>query len=1197
MHRKIFYLLIVLAIGFRPGYAVTQMQASIPLEQLLKAMQQKYDIQFLYETVNLQGKISRLNIEQLPENTDEAVKLILQGEGLTYEKIGPNIYVIMPQGHEKKPATVQPVGEMGELQETLELTASVSEQANLLTLTTSNAPAAIVNRIVAGKVVDKETQEPIPGVNILLKGTSLGTVTGADGTFSIDIPDTGGSLVFSFIGYKTREEPIDERTEILVAMESDVISLGEVVVTAVGIESNKRQIAYAVRNVDTNQVMDAHETNLVSALSAKTAGVQVTSSSGVPGASASIRIRGNKSFRGSNSPMFVIDGVPVDNNSSGNDASGVDVSNRVVDINAADIESMTILSGPSATALYGLRAANGAVIITTKRGKKGNATIKFTSSYAIDRINKLPARQTKYAQGAPSGGVFSYVGPDAFDVTTDINSWGPLISELEFSDAENYPYDKNGILVPKGTGNGKPAKVYDPYKTFFIDGHTFDNNLTVSGGSDVIRYFVSAGRIYQTGVVPNANFQRTSFRANIDADINSRLSVGVSSMFTNSGGNRMLRGSQVSGVMTGVLRNPPTFDIGNGKTGMAAANDPRTYLLPNGEQRTFATDEADDGSVNAKYDNPFFTVNRNPYQDNVNRFLGNINFTYKVFPWLKAQYKLGLDHYTDRRNSGIDVNSASESLGSVAQSVRSNTDINSDFLLLANKEVGENFEINATLGHNFFSTEFVTQSSSGTGLAIPGFFNIRNASDVQSSEGISRRMVVGLYGDFKIIYQDYLILNLTGRNDWSSTLPVGNNSFFYPAVSVGFVPTEKWQLPSSHFLSYAKLRASYGKTGNDAPLYSTNSYYSFATADGDDIIGGTSFPAFGVTAYEKGGLLANDKLRPELSTTVELGGDLKFVQGRLGVELTWYKTVTVDQIVNVTVSAASGYTQYIQNAGTMQNTGIEAVLSGTPVKSNNFSWDISINFTRNRNLVTDVPGEVEDLSIASFSSVSSRIIEGQPYGVLSGTRYKRNEAGQMIIGNDGWPIIDTQQGVIGDPNPDWIAGISNTFTYKGFGLSILWDIRKGGDLWNGTRGFMSYLGVSKESGDQRDIRNFVFDGVTLDGQVNTTPVDFANPLNGLSGIRWRRSGSQGVAEDMIEDGSWVRLRSVSLSYDLPKSKLPAFLNQASLTVYARNLLLFTKYSGIDPETNLRGASNDMGWDYFNHPNTKSFGATLQLTVK
>lgn len=1167
-YRRIFFLLISFILG---SGAYAQREKTVPLEVMLKEIQTQYQVSFLYDPTGMAGKSIQWNEDEFPSRVEEALRIVLPQHHFSYSKISDDTYVIVGATDESPVATKYPNG----LQAS-DLTASASE--NL-----------IAKIIVRGKVTSQHDQSGIPGVNITVKGTTLGTISGADGSFSIEVPSEDAILVFSFIGYQSVEEPVAGRAVVNVALAEDATELGEVVVTALGLEADKRQLAYTVRNVDTDAVVMSGQTNLVSALSAKVPGVQITSTSGAPGASASIRLRGSKSFKGGNSPLFIIDGVPVDNNESGNGSAGVDVSNRVIDFNSLDIESMSVLSGPQATSLYGTRASNGAVVINTKRGKKGAPVITVTSSYTLDNVNKMPARQKLYAQGRPSSGEYTYRGPESGET----NSWGPLISTLEFSGADDYHYDKGGNLVATGAGNGTPARAYDPYETVFVTGKTLNNNVSIAGGGENTRYYFSVGKLKQDGFIPNQNFQRTTFKTNIEADLSQRFTIGASVQFSNSGGDRVLRGSNLSGVMTGILRNPNTFDIGNGKKGQAAADDPDTYLLENGEQRAMAYSSSNN---NAIYDNPFFSVNRNPWRDDVNRFFGNMHLSYKITPWAKAMYKLGVDHYTDRRNSAHDINSASETTGEVSQSVRTNTDLNSDLMVLINKDLNSDLELSGTIGHNYYATDFNYQTATGTGLSVAGFYNIDNGSTQTASESYSAKKAYGVYADAKLMYKHYLILNLSGRNDWSSTLPENNNSFFYSAASVGVELTQLLKL-QSQTLSYAKLRASVGQAGNDPSPYSTDTYYVAADVDGDDLLAGNEFPAFGTTAFEKSSVQGNNHLRAEVTTTYEVGGEFELFNGRIGLDVTYYKSVSKDQIVSVMISAASGSNNYRTNAGEITNHGIEVALKATPIQLNKFTWDANIVFSANRNEVTAVPDDVEDLTLASFTAVSSKIIKGQPYGVLSGTRYARTDDGKLVIGDDGWPEIDSEQGIIGNPNPDWLAGVTNKVTYKNLSLSFLWDIRKGGDLWNGTRGFLNYLGVSKETGQQREITNFVYDGVYENGETNTTPVSFADPANGLTGIRWRKSGSMGVAEDVIEDGSWVRLRNVTLSYTLPKQRVLGLRTDATLALYANNLLLFTHYTGIDPETNLRGTSNDMGWDYFNMPHTKSYGVSLQLTLK
>ncbi|MEZ4847708.1 MAG: TonB-dependent receptor [Bacteroidia bacterium] len=376
---------------------------------------------------------------------------------------------------------------------------------------------------------------------------------------------------------------------------------------------------------------------------------------------------------------------------------------------------------------------------------------------------------------------------------------------------------------------------------------------------------------------------------------------------------------------------------------------------------------------------------------------------------------------------------------------------------------------------------------------------------------------------------------------------------------------------------------------------SASNYYSQAVADGDNLLPSNDFPAFGVNSFERSNTLGNANLKAETTTTIELGTDLKFFMGRFNVDFTYYKATTTNLIVEAEVSSASGFTVAPVNAGEIVNEGIELMVGLNPIKKENFRWDVDVNFTKFENTVTELPEGIDQLSLVTWSAVSSLILEGEPYGVLVGTAYRRNDQGEMVIGSDGWPLINTEQIKVGDPNPDWIAGIRNSFTLKGLYLSALLDIRRGGDIWNGTKGVMNNLGTGYDSGRDREVTGYVFEGVNESGEPNTIPVDFANPANGSTGIYWKRNGFLGLAEENIEDGSWVRLREVTLSWTLPKSWFDnAFVEGASVGFSGRNLWLWTNYTGVDPETNLRGDSNDTGWDYFNLPNTKTYSFNINL---
>ncbi len=1043
---------------------------------------------------------------------------------------------------------------------------------------------------VSGTITDPDG-EPLIGASVVAKGTTTGTITDIDGNFTLSVPENTTTLVVSYTGFETQEIDITNSSVLNLVMSEGSV-LDEVVVVAGGIEKNKARLGYAIQNVNPDEVLASKEVNFVNALNSKVAGVTVTSSSGSPGASSNIRIRGNTSVNGTNSPLFIIDGVPIDNSSSGNGVAGVDQSNRAVDINPNDIESITVLKGPSATALYGVRAANGAIVITTKQGASGKPKVTLSTTYTVDQANKLPARQSTYAQGRVLGGSAVYLGPE----TANGFSWGPLISDLEYSDTPS-EFDRNGAIVPAGEGNGQAVNAYDPY-TFFVNGNTLDLNASVSGGNDAMRYFLSAGRLNSTGIVPNSTFARNSFRLNVQNKITDKLSTGMGVNYINSGGNRIQRGSNLNGVMLGLLRTTPTFDNGNGKVGQAAADDVSAYVQSNGDQRSYR---------NGIYDNPYWTVNRNPFQDDVNRIIGNVFANYEITNDLAFNVKLGIDQYSDSRNSAFDIqtNPFRQVAGSVTQQKINNRDFNLDATLIYNKNIGDNLTLNLLGGFNTFDTKFNSISSTGTTLAIAGFYDISNATDIVSGRGDARKRLYGAYGTADIGFNNWAFLNLTARNDWSSILPADNNTFQSYSASLGVVLTELLNM-NSNVLDYAKLRASYGVVGNDggrAFISATQNVFTQASSGGDGFISTVQYPAFGSNAFERSTLLGNAQLRPESTRTYEIGGEFKFIKGRLGADITYYNSRSSDVIIATQISAATGFSNLVQNSGVISNYGWEVVLNTTPVKTNNFSWDLDLNFTKYENDVIELAPGVESIGLAGFVSTSADVVAGQPFSAVFGTGWQRNEDGDVIIGEDGWPLADPVKKALGDPNPDWIAGLRNTFTFGDFSLTGLLDVRQGGDMWCGTCGIIDYFGTSEQSAVERnDV--IVFDGVqntgTADEPVyveNNTAVAIAqaDPNASFSSFYRVRYGFGGISEMNIYDTSWIRLRELSLNYNVPSSVLGNLFSGATVTLTGRNLWLRTEYPGIDPETNLTGDSNGYGLDYFNMPNTRSYAATVRLT--
>jgi outer membrane receptor protein involved in Fe transport len=668
--------------------------------------------------------------------------------------------------------------------------------------------------------------------------------------------------------------------------------------------------------------------------------------------------------------------------------------------------------------------------------------------------------------------------------------------------------------------------------------------------------------------------------------------------FVNSGGKRLQRGSNLSGIMLGVLRNTPTFDISRGyDDGWDAARDESTYRLSNGNQRSFRA---------GIYDNPFWSINNNPFTDNVNRLFGHINTVWDPFDWLKISYKLGIDTYYDMRKQVYNkVPGMGE--GSIEQQDFHHHLINSDLLFFIKQDIGKKFVLNTTIGHNIYTRKGDYRGTFGSKLAASGFNNISNASNYFSYNIIEEKMVVGLFADIKISLEDYLYLNLSARNDWSSTLPVKDNSFFYPAISLGWIFTENLSVSKNGLFSYGKLRLSWGKVGNDAPLYSTTTSYAQGFIRGDASIRGIPFPAFRVNSFSLDNQLGNPDLSPELTETYEIGGEFNFFNNRIGLDITYYTSLTDGQIMDVDIAPSTGFNVVTKNAGLIENKGLELIIHASPISIHTIKWDMNINFTQYTTFIKEIDETIGKggIILSGFAGASSNAIAGEPYGVIYGDRYKRIEkgeyAGKLLIGNDGWPLADVESGVVGNPNPDWLMGWRNTFSFKGITLSGLIDIRKGGDMWNGTGGVMNYWGTGAETEKGRLIKGFVFDGLVNIGSVenpeyikNSVPVDFFNPDDGLENNKWTRYGFIWTENDM-EDASWIRLRELSLSYTFSKNLMQKIgMESLTFSLVGRNLWLKTNYTGIDPEANFTGVTNGFGLEYFGMPNTKNYGIKIKI---
>lgn len=1046
-------------------------------------------------------------------------------------------------------------------------------------------------RTVSGKVTSSQDGMGIPGVTVVVKGTTIGAITDLDGKYQINVRPEHRTLVFSYISMRTVEASLGNQTTINVVMEPDVFQIDEVVVTAIGVSRESKALGYAVQSVGSEAIVRSAATNPINALSGKVAGVQITNSSGAAGAASFMTIRGTASITGNNQPLFVIDGVPIDNSqlTSGNpdDGSsnllyGVALSNRVVDLNPEDIESVNILKGGAATALYGLRAANGAVVITTKKGSAigGKRTsVAFNSSVTFEQISQLPEMQLKYAQGV---GTYS-------PTTTAV--WGPALSDLRFDGTTTNPDYPLGSIVPAAgaPAGAQPIPGYDNIASFFQTGMSYNNSIALSGGNDNNTYYLSIANSTNKGVVPNNTFDRTNISLTSESKLSDKFKSETRLAYANSGGIRIQQGSNTSGVMLALMRMPPNFEITAGVDD--PVNDRASYMRPDGRQRNAYN--------TGGYDNPFWTVNMNQFKDIVNRLTGHTALSYVANEWLTVTYRIGTDWYSDRRKQFFARGSRTAPNGRIYEQQFYVQDINSDLLFAINRRINEDINFNALIGQNMFQTSFQNLFVQGDNLTVPEFYHLSNAATYITRESKSKKRTAAIFADLGLSYKNMIYFNATGRNEWSTTLPEGNNSFFFPSFNGSFVFTELPALKDNSILPYGKLRASYAIIANDAFAYGTLSSFG-AAAYADGWTDGISFPFLGVPGFALSTTLPNSELEPEFLKSFEVGVDLKFLKNRLGIDLTWYDNKNEKLILAVPIAKSSGYYAANLNAATMVNKGIELTLKGVPVQSKSLNWNIDVNFTKNVNEVIELAEGVDNVFLAGFVGSQTRAVVGQSYGSIFGNDWKRDANGNILIVDDpnawnyGYPESAEDETNLGNVMPDWTMGINNNISWKGVSLSFLFDIKKGGKMWNGTKGAMYFFGTHKDTESRGDGAVYVFEGVKMsNGQPNDIKV--------AKDINWYRngegSGFTGPAGQFVESTDWVRLRELTLSYQLSRSLLnKTFLNSAELFVTGRNLWLSTPYTGVDPETSLIGAGNGQGLDYFNMPGVKSYTIGLRLTL-
>ncbi|HEV2833345.1 MAG TPA: SusC/RagA family TonB-linked outer membrane protein [Hanamia sp.] len=983
---------------------------------------------------------------------------------------------------------------------------------------------------ITGKVTASDGS-PLPGVSVKIKSRNTGIITNADGSYSIRT-DRGDVLVFTYIGTATVERTVGSTAVINVQMSEDVRTLSEVAVTAFGVQQKVRSLGFSTQNVKASEVVESQQPNIVNALQGKVAGVQITNSSGAPGASSSIMIRGGNSLSGNNQPLFVVDGIPIDNSTpvgqGGLVASYGPATNRAVDINPEDIATITVLKGPAAAALYGIRAASGAIVITTKKGSGGTARITYQGTVSFDNVNKLPKLQSKYKQGAL--GVFDPVAP---------LSWGP-----EFS-------------------AGDP--IYDNLKDFFKTAFTQTHDISVSGSSDRSNYYASGSYFDQGAITDNSNFKRGSFRVNADTKVGDKLTIGASTNYVRTDRHYVPQGD-ANGVM-GALYWPRNDNMKN-------------YLDSSGKQRVV--------SVNGN-DNPYWSIHNKPITSLVNRMIVVGNVDYNPFDFLNITYRLGTDYYNDNFQS---INMPTGSFrGSVNQSISNNQITTSTLIATVKKTIKTDFNFSLSLGHNLESSAYRSTTSSAINFIDPSFPSINNtiAADRSVSEYLSRRRIVGVFGDFNFNWKEIVYLNARGRNDWSSTLPIADNSFFYPALSASVIFTDLLKSfgmkTNDRVFSYGKIRAAYSEVGKDAPPHVLSS--SLQTVTNTFTINPRGFITNANNAF------GNPALLPEFTKAFEAGADLRFFDNRYGIDFTYFRSQSDNQILATRTPPSAGAFLTYLNGGSIRNEGIEIVLNARPIVNKNFRWSIDVNYAHNTSIVKDLPGlldrvELSDAWTNNNAAEAAAFLNGSLFGI-NGQSFKRNNQGQLLLDNKGNPQLAGYSN-IGDRNPDFTAGITNTFNYKDFMFSFMVDIREGGKVFNATEVSLVLSGLSTKTIDRG---TKVLDGIIESSGAKNT---LAIPLN----QDYYRLLYANQGYDFVEDGGWVRLRYASLSYNVPSRLLGnSKIRGLSFTATGRNLLLITDYSGVDPEVSGSGAgvggSGSFGFDNLGVPATRGFDLGVKLT--
>ncbi|MCE5347927.1 MAG: SusC/RagA family TonB-linked outer membrane protein [Bacteroidales bacterium] len=1041
-------------------------------------------------------------------------------------------------------------------------------------------------KTISGRVTSAEDGSPLAGVTIVAKGTTTGTVTRDDGGYAFTVPGTATTLTFTFIGRKPVEAPITVSGIINVTMEVEAQQMEEVVVTALNITKQKKALGYSIQEVKTADIERTKENNVINTLAGKIAGITINrNASGVAGTSRVI-IRGANSLSGNNQPLYVVDGVPIDNTQFGEASrwGGIDQGDGLsTSLNAADIESISVLKGPNAAALYGSRAANGVILVTTKAGTRGKGVgVTLSTMGTWDTPLVWPALQNVYGQG--TGGTLS-VGTDGIPYTNKgvDGSWGPKM-------AGQNVLDWTGTVQPF---NPQPNNEKD----FFRTGFTSSTTLALSGGNEKITSRLSLTNDDIAGLQPTNIVKRKVINLRTTVKLSDKLSFDSKVTYTDNFVKNRVQMADLQGNpaynFTVMPRNVRTVDAMNYIIYPAA--------YPTGRENLWTSD--------TYKGNPYWTINKERTEDKMNRITGFVSMKYDFSKWLDIQLRTGLDRY-DRsylyyRAMGTQV----RLIGDMTQLKQTMQELNSDFLLTARKEGNSIFNGFISVGGNIYDQKYNYMNQSGTTFKVPDYYVISNTTSPSTGYYKQWKEIRSLYASGQVSYKNYLFFDLTARNDWSSTLPKGNNSYFYPSATMSFVFTDALpDLVNPDLLTFGKLRGSWARVGNDTSPYQTLIYYGF---NADNYNGQP-------TASISSGTIPLIDLKPELTASTEFGTDLRFLDNRISVDLTYYSKKTTNQILSATIARSTGSSLKIMNAGEISNKGLEMLITGSLVKETNFTWDLTFNFAKNKSKVVSLMEGISTYIFGADRLISVEGRPGQPYGNLYAAKWLRDPKGnRMIDASTGLPLVDgttSNYQLVGNFNPDWTGGLSSIITYKGFSLYCLVDIRKGGEFLSLSNYYMDAYGTSVRSLEGRE------GWYASEAARGTTPLAEWTPTGGYvaegvtasyDGTKWVSTGSKntkyvnpenyfgkGVGEQYINDGSFVKLRELSIGYDLPRSLFNNTPIQGiSVSLIGRNLFfIYRACKDFDPESTYNSTTFGQGVESHAMPTTRSIGFSVKVTL-